>query len=426
MVVVLGRSRAVRRHYHRCHRFGPDNKLLEPFTGAVLGKIFVLVIIILFIQKRPQGMFALRGRTAEAYVLAGFPNHAALRPARLAFVGGIRCVDFHHYPGDAAAGSARQSAARLRLLRAPDRQDHVLCHGSSRDGSDRAYAGILSLGHGLFFALGGYAMGMYLMRRLAPRDSTEAICLILWCSWIGKTFPLVLGGDGIFLACVLKILLVPGLLSLYLAACPSFAHQGVYFSIITQALTFASCCSLPQQHRLRRQQRLYRLQRILGFSLSHPGTRVSVFVITGIFLIATFLLCRYIVTSKFGRVLVAIRDAESRAMFSGYNTRDYTSSSGRCRPCYAASPARFMYRRWALSIPVRCRRRLYRDRHLGRCGWPGYAGGCFGGSRHRQRRQKLLSVAWPEFWLYFLGALFVVVTVFLPRGLMGWNSSEAQ
>ncbi|MGH7817178.1 MAG: urea ABC transporter permease subunit UrtC, partial [Candidatus Binatia bacterium] len=187
------------------------------------------------------------------------------------------------------------------------------------------YAGILSLGHGLFFALGGYAMGMYLMREIGSEGQYRSHLpdFMVFLDW--KELPWYWAGTEYFLLALLKILLVPGLLA-FIFGWFAFRSRvkGVYFSIITQALTFAFMLLFFRNDTgFGGNNGFTDFKRILGFSLAHPATRVSVFVVTGLFLILSLLLCRYIVTSKFGRVLAAIRDAESRTMFSGYNTGDY-------------------------------------------------------------------------------------------------------
>ncbi|HSQ12501.1 MAG TPA: urea ABC transporter permease subunit UrtC, partial [Candidatus Deferrimicrobium sp.] len=187
------------------------------------------------------------------------------------------------------------------------------------------YVGILSLGHGLFFALGGYSMGMYLMREIGAEGQYRSNLpdFMVFLDW--KEFPWYWAGSEYFTLTLLKILLVPGLLA-FVFGWFAFRSRikGVYFSIITQALTFAFMLLFFRNDTgFGGNNGFTDFKRIMGFSLAHPGTRVTLFAVTGLVLILTLLLCRYIVTSKFGRVLAAIRDAESRTMFSGYNTRDY-------------------------------------------------------------------------------------------------------
>ncbi|HEX9787856.1 MAG TPA: urea ABC transporter permease subunit UrtC, partial [Candidatus Binatia bacterium] len=163
------------------------------------------------------------------------------------------------------------------------------------------------------------------------------------------------------------------------------------------------------------------------FSLHQPGTKVALFAITGLFLMSTLLLCRYIVTSKFGRVLAAIRDAESRTMFSGYNTRDYklfvwTLSAVLCGIAGALyvpqvgiinpsemSPANSI--EIAIWVAVGGRGTLV---------GPLVGAGIVNGAK------SFFTMAWPEYWLFFLGALFVIVTLFLPEGVLGWRRSKSE
>jgi urea transport system permease protein len=289
------------------------------------------------------------------------------------------------------------------------------------------YAGILSLGHGLFFALGGYAMGMYLMREIGGEGQYRSRLpdYMVFLDW--KEFPWYWAGTEYFLLALLKILVVPALLA-FVFGWFAFRSRikGVYFSIITQALTFAFMLLFFRNDTgFGGNNGFTDFKRILGFSLANPGTRVSVFVITGLFLILTLLLCRYIVTSKFGRVLAAIRDAESRTMFSGYNTRDYklfvwTLSAVLCGIAGALyvpqvgiinpsemSPANSI--EIAIWVAV---------------GGRGTLVGALVGAGIVNGAKSYFTVAWPDLWLYFLGALFVLVTLFLPQGVMGWRRSE--
>jgi urea transport system permease protein len=286
------------------------------------------------------------------------------------------------------------------------------------------YAGILSLGHGLFFALGGYAMGMYLMREIGNEGQYRSFLpdFMVFLDW--KEFPWYWAGTEYFWLAVLKVLLVPGLLA-YVFGWFAFRSRikGVYFSIITQALTFAFMLLFFRNDTgFGGNNGFTDFKRVLGYSLAHPGTKVAVFAVTGLFLILMLLLCRYIVTSKFGRVLAAIRDAESRIMFSGYNTRDYklfvwTLSAVLCGIAGALyvpqvgiinpsemSPANSI--EVAIWVAVGGRGTL-----LGGLVGAGIVNGA----------KSWLTVQWPELWLYFLGALFIIVTLFLPKGVVGSN-----
>src|SRR5882757_4057994 len=184
------------------------------------------------------------------------------------------------------------------------------------------YAGILSLGHGLFFALGGYAFGMYLMRQIGA-DGQYRVNMpdfMVFLDW--KEFPWAWWNSDQFWWCALLVVLVPGLLAFVFGY---FAFRsrvkGVYFSIITQALTFAAMLLFFRNATgFGANNGFTDFKRIFGFTIATPGTRAALFIITGLALLGTVLLARSIVRSKLGRVLTAIRDAETRVAFCGYNT----------------------------------------------------------------------------------------------------------
>jgi urea transport system permease protein len=284
------------------------------------------------------------------------------------------------------------------------------------------YTGILSLGHGLFFALGGYAMGMYLMRSIG-RDGVYKSDLpdfMVFLDW--KQLPWYWAGTDSFLYCLLLAVLVPGLLAFVFGY---FAFRsrikGVYFSIITQALTFAAMLFFFRNDTgFGGNNGFTDFKRILGFPVATAETRMVLFAVTGSMLMLTLLLARFIVTSKLGRVLTAIRDAESRVMFSGYNPLGYklfiwTLSAVICGIAGALyvpqvgiinpgemSPAN------SIEIAI----------------WTAVGGrgtliGAIVGAGIVNFAKSFFTVAFPEYWLYFLGALFIAVTLFMPHGVVG-------
>jgi urea transport system permease protein len=187
------------------------------------------------------------------------------------------------------------------------------------------YAGILSLGHGLFFALGGYAFGMYLMRQIGADGQYRMNMpdFMVFLDW--KEFPWQWTGSDHFWWAVFLAVAVPGLIA-YVFGYFAFRSRvkGVYFSIITQALTFAAMLLFFRNNTgFGGNNGFTDFKRILGIPITTPEMRMTLFALTGATLIATLLLARYIVTSKFGRVLAAIRDAEARVMFCGYDTLWY-------------------------------------------------------------------------------------------------------
>ena len=284
------------------------------------------------------------------------------------------------------------------------------------------YAGILSLGHGLFFALGGYGMGMYLMRQIGRQGQYQSDLpdFMVFLDW--KELPWQWWNSDQFWWAMLMIVLVPGLLAFVFGY---FAFRsrvkGVYFSIITQALTFAAMLLFFRNNTgFGGNNGFTDFKTILGFNITSPETRMSLFCITAFFLVATLLLGRWIVTSKFGRVLTAIRDAEPRVMFCGYNTVHYklaifTFSAVLCGIAGALyvpqvgiinpsemSPANSI--EIAIWVAV---------------GGRGTLAGAILGAGLVNGAKSFFTVAFPEYWLFALGAIFIAVTLFMPRGVLG-------
>src|SRR5262244_1887288 len=188
------------------------------------------------------------------------------------------------------------------------------------------YCGILSLGHGAFFALGGYAMGMYLMRQIGTRGVYANPILpdfMVFLNW--KELPVYWYGFQHFAWAALMVVLVPGVLS-FVFGWFAFRSRvtGVYLSIITQALTYALMLGFFRNNfGFGGNNGLTDFKDILGFNVQAPGTRAALYTISVIALIVGFVICRAIVTSKLGKVLIAIRDAEARTRFLGYRVESY-------------------------------------------------------------------------------------------------------
>jgi urea transport system permease protein len=289
------------------------------------------------------------------------------------------------------------------------------------------YAGILSLGHGLFFALGGYAMGMYLMRQIGREGQYQSDLpdFMVFLDW--KEFPWHWWMSEHFWWAALLVVLVPGLLALVFGF---FAFRsrvkGVYFSIITQALTFAAMLLFFRNNTgFGGNNGFTDFKRILGLPITTPATRMALFALTAAVLIATLLLARWVVTSKFGRVLTAIRDAEQRVMFCGYDPVHYkltvfTASAVLCGIAGALyvpqvgiinpsemSPANSI--EIAIWVAV---------------GGRGTLAGAVLGAGLVNAAKSYFTVAFPEYWLYFLGLIFIIVTLFMPRGVLGAMSGR--
>src|SRR5258706_3869538 len=237
-----------------------------------------------------------------------------------------------------------------------------------------------------------------------------------------KGFPWYWYGTEYFWVAALKILLIPGLLA-YVFGYFAFRSRikGVYFSIITQALTFAFMLLFFRNDTgFGGNNGFTDFKRILGFSLLNPNTKVALFAITGVFLMLTLLLCRYIVTSKLGRVLAAIRDAESRIMFSGYNTRDYklfvwTLSAVLC----AIARALYVPQVGIINPSQMSPANSIEIRIWVAVGGRGTLLGALPGAGIVNGAKSWLTVMWPDLWLYVLGTMFVIVTLFLPKGVVG-------
>jgi urea transport system permease protein len=285
------------------------------------------------------------------------------------------------------------------------------------------YCGILSLGHAAFFSLGGYAMGMYLMRQIGSRGVYGDPILpdfMVFLNW--KALPWFWYGFNHFPIALVMMVLAPGLLALVFGW---FAFRsrvtGVYFSIITQALTFALMLSFFRNDMgFGGNNGFTDFKDILGFDLHSDTTRVVLFVLTAAALAASYMACRWIVESRAGRVLHAIRDAESRTRFLGYPVESfklwifvftailagiagalYVPQVGIINPSEFAPINSIEAVIW---VAVGGRGSLY---------------GAILGAVLVNYAKTYLTGAFPEIWLYALGALFVLVTLFLPRGIVG-------
>ena len=284
------------------------------------------------------------------------------------------------------------------------------------------YTGILSLGHGLFFALGGYAMGMYLMRQIG-RDGnykSELPDFMVFLDW--KSLPWHWTFSDSFIATLVLIVAVPGVVAFVFGF---FAFRsrikGVYFSIITQALTFAAMLLFFRNETgFGGNNGFTDFKRILGTPIATPSMRMGLFVLTGAVLLGFFVLARWLVASKFGRVLQAIRDAETRVMFSGYSPVGYkltiwTLSAMMCGVAGAL---------YVPQVGIINPSEMSPANSIEIAVWVAVGGratliGPIVGAFIVNGAKSWLTVAAPEFWLYFLGALFISVTLFLPDGVVG-------
>ncbi|MDW3094390.1 MAG: urea ABC transporter permease subunit UrtC [Gammaproteobacteria bacterium] len=285
------------------------------------------------------------------------------------------------------------------------------------------YLGILSLGHGAFFALGGYAMGMYLMRQIGDRGVYGNPLLpdfMVFLNW--DSLPWYWLGFNHFSMALLMILLAPGILA-FVFGWLAFRSRvtGVYLSIMTQAMTYALMLTFFQNDfGFGGNNGLTDFKEILGFNLQDNTTRCALFFTSAVALLSGYALCKYIAQSRLGSLVMAIRDSESRVRFMGYRDEHiklfifvvsallagiagalYVPQVGIINPSEFA-PIRSI--ELVIWVAIGGRGTLY-----------GAVLGAF-----VVNYAKTFFTAWaPEAWLFILGSMFVFVTVFMPKGLVG-------
>jgi urea transport system permease protein len=296
------------------------------------------------------------------------------------------------------------------------------------------YCGILSLGHGAFFALGGYAMGMYLMRQIGDRGVYGNPVLpdfMVFLDW--QELPWYwLGFDNFFFAMAM-VAIAPAILA-FVFGWLAFRSRvtGVYLSIITQAMTYALLLAFFRNDMgFGGNNGLTDFKDILGFSLQSDSTKNALFICSGVALILGYLLCRFVVSSKLGRVLVSIRDAESRTRFIGYRVEHYklfvfvlsAVLAGVAGALYVPqvgiiNPGEFS--------PINSIEIIIWVAVGGR----GFLYGAIIGAVLVNYGKTFFTGAFPEIWLFMLGGLFVVTTLFLPQGVVGivqqWKNKRAE
>ena len=284
------------------------------------------------------------------------------------------------------------------------------------------YTGILSLGHGLFFALGGYAMGMYLMRQIGRDGSYKSDLpdFMVFLDWKELPWHWLLSGS--FVATLILVVAVPGLVALVFGW---FAFRsrikGVYFSIITQALTVAAMLLFFRNETgFGGNNGFTDFKRILGVPIATADMRMGLFVLTGLVLLGFFLLARWLTQSKYGRVLQAIRDAEGRVMFSGYSPLPYKLSIWVISAMMCGVAGALYVPQVGIINPGEMSPAASIEIAI----WTAVGGratliGPIIGAFIVNGAKSWLTVAAPEFWLYFLGALFIAVTLWMPDGVVG-------
>jgi urea transport system permease protein len=292
------------------------------------------------------------------------------------------------------------------------------------------FTGILSLGHGVFFALGGYAIGMYMMRVMAGEGvyRSELPDFMVFLDW--KELPWFWWGFDNFYFALFVALAAPGVLA-YVFGYFAFRSRirGVYFSIITQALTYA--CMLwffRNDAGFGGNNGLTDFKRIYGYPLASPSTKLGLFIVSGATFCGCYLLCRYIITSKLGRILRALRDHEGKVMFMGYSPLRYklfvwTFSAVLCGLAGVLYVPQVGIINPSEMQPANSIEMAIWVAVGGRATLGGAALGAFAVNGAK----SWFTASAPELWLYVLGALFVFITLFLPGGLVSaWENPRVQ
>ncbi|WP_114860749.1 urea ABC transporter permease subunit UrtC [Azospirillum brasilense] len=285
------------------------------------------------------------------------------------------------------------------------------------------FVGILSLGHAAFFTLGGYAMGMYLMRQIGSRGmygNADLPDFMVFLNW--TELPWYWHGFDQFWFAAIMVMLVPGLLAF---AFGWFAFRsrvtGVYLSIITQALTFALMLAFFRNDMgFGGNNGLTDFKEILGFDIQAASTRVGLFVATVVALAAGYILASAVVASKLGKVLIAVRDAESRVRFLGYETDRYKLFAWTLSACMAGVAGALYVPQVGIINPSEFSPASSIEAVIWvAVGGRGTLAGPVLGAVLVNFGKSYFTAALPEFWLFALGGLFVLVTLFLPKGILG-------
>ena len=284
------------------------------------------------------------------------------------------------------------------------------------------YTGLLSLGQSLFFALGGYMMGMYLMRMIGDLGQYHQPIpdFLVFLGW--STLPAFWKPFDNFAFAMLMAVLLPGLLAGvfgYLAFRSRI--RGVYFSILTQALTYAACLLFFRNSLLLGGNNGFTdFKFVLGHDLREPATQRGLFIATGITLLLVYLLCKWLSITKFGKVQRAIRDSENRVLFSGYSTANFKLFIF----VFAAVIASLAGVLYVPQVGIINPSEMSTDKSLEAVVWVAVGGrgtlvGPIIGAFTVNALKSWATRAYPDMWLIFLGVMFILVTIFMPKGIVG-------
>ena len=284
------------------------------------------------------------------------------------------------------------------------------------------YAGVLSLGHGVFFGLGAYAMGMHLMLEIGAKGVYQNVLpdFMVW----NRVTELPLFWKPFYSAwfTLLAVVLVPGLFAAVFGFLTFRSRiRGVYFSIITQALALCAWLTFNRNAmNLGGTNGLSGFKTMFGFPLNSPGTQRGLYVVTALFLCGAYILSRWIVRTPAGKVLVAIRDSETRVLFCGYSPAAFKLFVFTVSACLAGVAGALYVGQVGIITPARIGVLPSIEMIIwvavgGRGTLLGPVVGAFGVNW----LQSLLTTHYPDLWILVLGGLFVGVVLFFPDGVVG-------
>ncbi len=284
------------------------------------------------------------------------------------------------------------------------------------------YTGLLSLGQALFFSLGGYMMGMYLMRMIGSLGQyhepiPDFLVFLGWSNlpYVWKPF------SNFAFAMTMAVLLPGGLSGVFGYLAFRSRIRGVYFAILTQALTYAACLLFFRNSLLMGGNNGFTdFKFVLGHDLREPATQRGLYIITGIALLLVYLLCKWLTTTKFGKIQRAIRDSENRVLFSGYSTANFKLFVFVLAALIASLGGVLYVPQVGIINPSE----MAPDKSLEAVVWVAVGGrgtlvGPIIGAFAVNAMKSWATRAYPDLWLIFLGAMFIFVTLFMPKGIVG-------
>ena len=287
------------------------------------------------------------------------------------------------------------------------------------------YTGLLSLGQCLYFALGGYMMGMYLMRMIGSLGQYHMPIpdFLVFLGW--TRLPVFWQPFSSFPFALLMVVLLPGALALVFGFLAFRSRiRGVYFSILTQALTYAACLLFFRNNLLLGGNNGFTdFKYILGADLREAGTQRGLFVCSGLLLLGTYLFCKWLTVTKFGKVQRAIRDSENRVLFSGYAAANYKLFIFVAAGIIAAAAGALYVPQVGIINPSE----MATDKSLEAVVWVAVGGrgtlvGPIVGAIFVNALKSWATRAYPDYWLIILGGMFLLIVLFLPDGLVGLAS----